>query len=238
MVLFGKKRDSYIFFVLAIATFWQKNNGYKKIILPVAGVLFIIHVLSSADLQIIRGVMYFLPLYYIAAVIGVSQLRHPSDWIWYVVIGSTFLIITISNDIRFFKGPRVGSEIHYIEYARLYDSVIENCHDNLIVEAAPLAPFIAKFYGVKVDYALSAAGNAENDDRYLIDESTGKFKTVWGALPVITDINDLKLLNRDICLIVRSPSKKNFFPSTAENILQNAEKSWHFSNIDLYLLKQ
>lgn len=228
-----------IFFVLAIATFWQKNNGFEKIILPVAGVLFLIHNLSSTDLQIIRGVMYFLPLYYIAAVIGVSKVRHPSDWIWYIVIGSTFLIATVSNVQKsFFRGPRIKSEIHYIEYARLYESVINNCHDNLVVEAASSTPFIARFYGVKVDYALSAAGNAEKDELYLKDVNSGKVKTVWGALPVITDINDLKLLNRDICLIVRAPSNIKFLPSTAENMLQNAEKSWHFYNMDLYLLKQ
>lgn len=228
-----------IFFVLAVATFWQNNNGFEKVILPVAGVVFLIHILSSADLQIIRGVMYFFPLYYIVAVIGVSKVRYPSDWTWYIVIGSTFLIATITNVQKsYIRWPRVTSEIHYIEYAKLYDSVIENCRDNLIVEATPSTPFIAKFYGVKVDYALSTVENAEKDKLYLYDANTGKFKTVWGALPVITDINDLKLLNRDVCLIVRTPSKKKFLSTTAENMLQNTEKSWHFYNMDLYLLKE
>ena len=228
-----------LFFILAVATFWKKNNGYEKIILPVAGVLFIIHLFSSTDLQIIRGIMYFLPLYYLTAVIGVSKVRYPSKWIWYVVIGSAFLIATVSNVQKsFLRGPMVRGEIHYIGYSRLYDSVIENCQDSLIVEAAPLTPFIAKFYGVKVDFALSTADNAMKDSRYFSDADTGKFKTVWGAVPVITDIYDLKLLNRDVCLIVRAPSKNNFLPSTAETLLQNAEKSWHFSKMDLYLLKQ
>lgn len=56
--------------------------------------------------------------------------------------------------------------------------------------------------------------------------------------PVITDINDLRLSDKDICLIVRGLSKKMFLPSTAEEILQGTEKSWHFHNIALYLLEQ
>ena len=91
---------------------------------------------------------------------------------------------------------------------------------------------------MNVDYVLSAAGNVEKDTQYVIDVDTGKFKTVWGAVPVLTDINDLNLLDKDICLIVRTPSQKRFFPSTAKDMLRSAEKTWNFSNISLYLLEE
>ena len=107
----------------------------------------------------------------------------------------------------------------------------------MIIEAAPSSPFIARFYGVNVDYVLSAAGNAEKDDVYTVNENTGKVKTVWGSTPVLTDISDLTLLDKDVCLIVRIPSKSRFLPPTANDLLQKAEKKWHFSNIDLYRFK-
>jgi len=226
------------FFVLGVASFWLKNIGFENIIMSVAGGLFLIHIVSSDDLHIIRGIMYFMPLYYITAVIGASKVRYPSEWLWYIIISGMFLGTTVTNVPRgFYTAPIIESEIFYIEYARLYNSVMNNCRDNLIIEAAPSSPFTAKFYGVNVDYVLSAAGNAGKDDVYIIDENTGKLITVWGAIPVMTDISNLLLLDKDVCLIVRIPSKSRFLPSTADDFLQKAEKKWHFSNIDLYLLK-
>jgi len=233
------------FFVLAIATFWWKSSGFERIILPVAGLLFLIHIAANEDLQIVRGILYFMPLYYLTAVIGVSKLfaisklRGPAEWICYVVISSIFLVATVTNVKKgFYWGPMLTSEIHYIEYARVYGVVTKNCQGKLIVEAAPLSPFIARFYGVNVDYVLSTAENVEKDNLFVINPDTGKSSTVWGAVPVITDIKDVKLSDKDMCLIVRVPSQKRFVPSTVQGMLQSTEKSWHFANIDLYLLEQ
>jgi len=226
-----------VFFVLAVASFWRKDNKFERIIFLVAGTLFVMHLASSEDLQIIRGVMYFFPLYYLTAVIGVSKVKYPSEWVWYAVISSVFLLATVTNVPRsFLWGPSIRAEIHYIEYARLYDSVINHCRGSVIVEAAPSSPFIARFHGVNVDYTLSAAGNADKDNLYTLDAVTGKFRTTWGALPVLTGMNDLQLLNKDVCLIVRSPSKNRFLPSSAKDMLHRAKSSWHFDNMDLYLL--
>jgi len=102
-----------------------------------------------------------------------------------------FPIETVTNVTRSFHwGPNITSEIHYIEYSGLYESVIKNCHANLIIEAAPSSPFVAKFYGVNVDYVLSDARNGDQDGIFFVDTISGKYKTVWGELPVITDLND------------------------------------------------
>lgn len=232
-----------VFFVLAVITFWWKNKGFERIILSVAGILFLIHIAASEDLQIIRGILYFIPLYYVAAVIGVSKifrisnLRDRSEWVWCVVISSIFLVTTVINVTReFYWGPEIKREINYIEYARVYEAVSDNCQDKLIIEASPSAPFVANFYDVDVDYVLSATGDTEKDSLYIVDSDTGRFKTVWGNIPVITDINYLKSLDRDICLIVRSPSKRRFIPSAVEDMLKNTVKSWNFHNIGFYLL--
>ena len=183
-----------IFFVLAVITFWWKNKGFERIILPVAGILFLIHIAASEDLQIIRGIFYFIPLYYVAAVIGVSKifrisnLSGRSEWVWCVVISSIFLVTTVINVTReFYWGPGIKREINYIEYARVYEAVSNKCQDKLIIEASPSAPFVANFYDVDVDYVLSATGDTEKDSLYIVDSDTGRFKTVWGNIPVITD---------------------------------------------------
>ena len=211
------------FFMLAVATFCWKSRGFERIILPVGGLLFLIHIAASEDLQIVRGLLYFMPLYYLVAVIGVSKvfaiskLTGRAEWPGYVVISSIFLIATVTNVTRdFYWGPGIKYEVNYIEYARLYDAVTNNCQGKLIVEAAPSSPFIARFHGVNVDYVLSTAENVENDTLFTSDVNTGKFKTVWGAVPVITDIKDLKLSDKDICLVVRGPSKKRFLPAELE----------------------
>ncbi len=109
------------FFVLAVATFWWKSTGFERIILPVAGFLFLTHFAANDDLQIVRGILYFMPLYYLTAVIGVSKLfailnlRGPAEWLWYVVISSLFLVSTVTNVKKeFYWGPMLTSEIHIL----------------------------------------------------------------------------------------------------------------------------
>ena len=232
------------FFVLAVATFWWKSRGFERIILPIAGSLFLIHIASSEDLQIVRGIVYFLPLYYLAAVMGVSKvidalkLKRLPEWLLYVFISGVFLISTVTNvEKGFIYGPRIKYEVNYIEYARLYDSVTKNCDDSLIVEAAPSSPFTAKFHGVDIDYILSTADNLELYGLFEKDDNTGGFKTVWGGVPVITGLDDSKLSGKDVCLIVRRPSMKVYLPVSEEAKLPNAAKSWHYHNMDLYLFK-
>ena len=96
-LFFGKNGLITTFFALAVATFWVKNNGFEKIILPISGILFLIHFLSSEDLQITRGVLYFMPLFYLTAVIGASKVMYSLKWLWYFVISSMFLICTVNN---------------------------------------------------------------------------------------------------------------------------------------------
>ena len=176
-----------VFFVFGVITFWWKSSGYERIILPVAGTLFLVHYVSSEDLQIVRGILYFMPLYYLAAVLGLSKLfslvksSEPVQWLSYTVIACAFLLLSVTNVSRgFYWGPKVTSEISYNEYARVYDAVNNNCQGKLIVEATPLSPFIAEFYGVDVDYALSTEDNLEQDDLYVFDASKGKFKNRVG----------------------------------------------------------
>jgi len=232
------------FFVLAVATFWWKNDGYERIILPIAGSLFLIHIASSEDLQIVRGIVYFLPLYYLAAVQGVSKvndvlkLEGLPAWLLYGVISGVFLISTVTNvEKGFIYGPWIKYEVNYIEYARVYDSVNKNCNDSLIVEAAPSSPFTAKFHGVDIDYILSTADNVEQYGLFEKDENTEGYKTVWGGVPVITGLDDSKLSGKNVCLIVRRPSMKVYLPVSEEAKLSNAAKSWHYHNMDLYLFK-
>ena len=231
------------FFVFASATFFWKSAGYERVLLLIAGLIFIIHTVSSVDLQIVRGITYFLPVYYLVAVIGMakvfslSALRDRTEWLWYIVISSVFLALTLTNVSRaFYSGPEIKFEVFYIEYERLYSAVNKNCQGNLIVEAGPM-PFIAKFHGVDVDYVLSAVVNKAAFEQYKIDANTGKVVTIWGEIPVLTDMNSLKSLDRDTCLVIRSPSKKRFYPPSAEGMLESADKTWRFHNIDLYLLK-
>ena len=235
-----------VFFTLGVAAFWWKSSGYERIVLPVAGVLLLVHFIASEDLQIIRGILYFMPLYYLAAVLGLSKLfslvrlSESVQWFSYSLIVCVFLFVTVTNVTRGFYlwGPSLTLEIDYNEYARVYNAVNNNCQGKLIVEAAPLSPFIAEFYGVDVDYALSTEDNLEQDELYVFDASKGKFKTVWGNVPVITDLKSVKPIHTDICLVVRIANRKKHLPETIETILQDVDKSWHFHNLDLYLLEQ
>ena len=93
----------------------------------------------------------------------------------------------------FYWGPHITTEVSYNEYDKVYDSVTKNCQGKLIVEAAPLSPFIAEFHGVDVDYVLSTLNNLEQDELFLYDDKTGRYNTMWRGVPVITDLKELNL---------------------------------------------
>lgn len=230
-----------LFFVVGVATFWWKSCGYERIFLPVAGALFLVHFASSKDLQIIRGILYFIPFYYLAAVLGLSRifswlkLNETIRWVLYLIIFSSFFYVTVTSVPKsFYWGPRIPIEISYNEYERVYDSVKENCQGRVIVEAAPLTPFIADFYGVTVDYVLSRESNHELSELFFYDENSGRYFTAWKSVPVLMELKDMTLLNSSLCLIVRKPSMKKYVPSSVEAVLPKAEKSWHYHNLDLY----
>jgi len=224
------------FFVLAVAGFWL-DTGYRRIVLIVAGLLFAIHISASEDLQIIRGILYFLPLYYLVAVIALSRVRYANDWYFYFIISTFFVVVTLTNVPKeFYWGPGIKSENNYIEYSRLYASVKRECPGRLVIEAAPSSPFIAKFYGIDVDYVLSSTGNAKNDTMYVADVVSGGYRTVLGSIPILTTIDSMQALDSDICLILRIPSKQRYVSAETEERLMQSGKRLHFSKIDLYLV--
>ena len=234
-----------VFFVFGVVTFWWKSSGFERIFLPVAGAMLLTHFAASEDLQIVRGVLYFMPLYYLAAVLGLSKLfvlvnlNESVRWASYIIISSIFLYVTVTNvGKNYYWGPHITTEVSYNEYARVYDAVKNNCQGKLIVEAAPLSPFIAEFHGVHVDYVLSTLDNLEQDELFLFDVNTGRYNTMWGRVPVITDLKELNLTDESICLVVRRANRKQHLPPALEDKLPNAEQSWHYHNMELFLLKQ
>ena len=101
-----------VFFVFGVATFWWKSSGFERIFLPVAGAMLFTHFVASEDLQIVRGVLYFMPLYYLAAVLGLSKLfalvnvNESVRWISYIIISS---IIFMCNSDQCGKNVLLGA---------------------------------------------------------------------------------------------------------------------------------
>lgn len=232
---FKKNYIITLFFLLSGISSLFFESKRKQMLSLVGIIMFSLHIASSLDLQITRGIFYFMPLYYLVSLISLTEIRYFSDKIFLVTL-SFFIFFTTIKDYPpyFLKMPYVPSEIHYIDYDRVYSSVQKHCSDKVIVEASP-SPFIASFHNVKVDYVLSETGWISKDNGYYYNDRERRFKTVFQDTPVVSDLRTVSKKDHGICLIVRKPSQRQHVYERTLRSLAQKRLPLRFANIELYI---
>jgi hypothetical protein len=225
-----------IFFCLSVISVVFLRTSFQRLLVLVAGFLFVLHYTSSPDLQIVRGILYFLPIFYLVALISLAELRYLNSWVLFGLVGAALLYTTAGNFSKtYFKGPNVPSEVHYIDYARAYDAIKEHCSDKILVEATP-SSFIATFYDVKVDYVISSTGWIKRDDMFYFDKRTNMYRTAYNDIPVLNKFSQLKKLDGDVCLLVRYPSQRRFIHKKVLLSLKKTARPLEFEHLTLFRL--
>jgi len=157
-----------------------------------------------------------------------------SNWILCAATAGLLLYTNYQNfPEHYFEGPRVPTEVHYIDYAKTYRAVKEHCSGALVVDATPSA-FVAKFYNVRVDYVISATGHARRDTQFYRDPETGQYRTVFADVPVITKMEEFHRLEKDVCMIVRHPSQRRFVHTRVLREFARKKPPLKFRHMELY----
>jgi hypothetical protein len=217
------------------------KNIYKKLIISITIFLFFLHYFSSSELQLTRGLLYFLPLFFLTASIGITEISKLFKVSIIPMIVVMYILITVSTyPTNFTSGPYLPGEVWYIDYKQAYDYVKTN-HPNAVILAAVTQPFISEFYNVETTYFLNIyAIKSRTDYKTLYDEENKKF--FYYNVTTIEDPAILKnVINTEtnLCVIIRTPSKQVLLTDTIVDIIESSLPSvTKFKGMDIYCKNQ
>lgn len=161
--------------------------------------LFLLHLLSSTDLQVIRSILYFLPLYFLFAV---RALSHVATRIARALIIIILILTTIgSYPENFLQSPYIPFEINYIDNKAFSDAK-EFCKESSIVITSGRPEFM-EYQGLNIDayyfnrYKTPDPAAAIPDFDKLIASSTHGLEYYYKNIPVLTNLEDLRIFTQD-----------------------------------------
>ena len=221
MQLFFNINIVFTALIIFLYPFSKNLSSYQKISILIFTILFIIHGISGKDLQIIRGMMYLLPLFFIISLISLSNIEKTyfkSSKKIPILIIIIFIIITIPSikksydDIIFDNGlPHINHEIAYYEYGDAYNYIKNNLSDYLIIQTV-YSNQLDTFYNVTTDYKIDFNKKFNKHYRHYYDQSENRIKLYYTDTPVITDKNELyDIVNETkTCIILMPYSDPHF----------------------------
>lgn len=218
------------FFALGCFALFRRGRP-GQLVAVVAAALLSAHLLASADLQITRGILYFMPLYLLVASAGMWEptlLGLPARArVLSVAIGLVTLALAYPAD--FFSAPGIPTEISYIEYASLYREVKRRCVGEPVLDASP-SPHIGLFHGVRPDLALFTPSESKQDSMVERGDD-GELRTVFGQLKVA---QRFPATDGPACLIVRQASAGRLLSRRFRKALRTQTTLARFAGITLY----
>lgn len=120
-----------IFFFISLVNLKNLKKRYGLIIIS-SVILFGIHLISSPDLQILRGIMYLLPMYFLGATLSISNYKLK---IGYKILVIFILVLIIFNNYPkdFLRQPNIPGEIFYGDYQKISIEVLKDLDDDTII---------------------------------------------------------------------------------------------------------
>lgn len=186
----------FLFFIFSIIGFKSLNKP-QLYLLFVGLCLFFVHIFSSKDLQIIRAILYFLPIFYLVSIFNLNRLKIKSLELPLILI--VLLSIVSNYPPTYLNGPYIPLEIEYMS-GDIYDFAKLNCVNSIIITNND--PGVLIFNGIVPDYKIHS--NLENSENYIFyDEKTSRYYDIYTKIPAITKTDELIELTGKVCYIER-----------------------------------
>jgi len=120
-----------ILFISSIALI-RKMKSKEFFIISSFLLLFLVHMVSSKDLQLLRGIMYLFPAYYMLSVFSISRIGMKKLSILLVTL--MLLVVLINNyPDDYWDGPYIEEEAFYIDYEKAYKYISEKNNGDMII---------------------------------------------------------------------------------------------------------
>ena len=230
-----------LFFLLSSIHLFVKDKTYKKLIIFSVIFMIIIHFLSSLELQMVRVVIYILPLVYLLAIFYVSIFLkiYKSRKCTFLFIILICLGIYTNYSETFFESPGIFGEVNYRDYFSIANCINESNIDSNSFIIASL-PHLLNFYGVENKNMFVLRDNkSANYTKSLEFLEKDILVDTLSRYPVLDDLNQIKTLadtNSPLLFVV---DIKNWIrKDTLKFIYDNNNCIKSFINIDLVYLNK
>ena len=235
----------YLFFTLffiigMIGNIMFKDNN--KVIYFLIMPLLLLHYISSESTQIMRFMVYLLPLFYLLTFYGLERVMNSfQNKKIIAIILIIFLITTVSilqddKDRFFSKGyPVFPSEIGYHEYEPMYNYLKNNLSEYVIINTEYNIQK-EKFFGVKTDYKLDFKNVFDQHYTHYYDENTEVYRQVYTNTPVIKDRDEYNSIisKEKVCIISSDHANHLLENSDIDRIKNNFTEEARFVGFTIY----
>lgn len=240
-------RTSWYTLLAAIGVFTISKLDTKKVIIFILFLpLIFLHYISDYSLQLMRGLVYIVPVFYLLVAIGLESLFNVFYKIKKIIIIVPIIIIMglyIRTDTQLIMSngyPVFPRELGYLEFEKMYDYIKDNLEDVVLVNIAYTLQS-SKFYGVEIDYFLDTVGELDGHYLHYVDEK-GIRRHFYLNTPVIQKEDEFVSLyssqdKQQVCLITQSFSKRFLTKSTQLLIEQNFESEAKFASLEILCQK-
>jgi len=201
---------NFAFTILFIAStkrlFTNNKNIYLGSAIFGSSVLFFMHIASPDSIQLTRGILYFLPLFYMVAISYLSYIK--SNYINYFLIAILLITVIGNYPTNFLLHPYIPKEVTYIDdYA--YVGARALCNGKIIITSS--RPGILLFFGIKPDFYVNTKYNdrvwvASDEESSLayFSTTTGMFFDTYSDTPIIKNVEEFRTIYntyQNICYI-------------------------------------
>lgn len=217
-----------MFSILAILSLislpFTKNSKAKLIFTTIFPLLFL-HYISSEELQVIRGMMYIFPLFFLSSFLFLDQFSKirpkTSTTITLIIILLSF-IPTLKNqyNLVFNKGyPVIPNEIGYHEYSKRY-ALMKKMSENNITFIAEYNTQKQAFFDFKYNYKVDFLNTLDDHYNHFRDEK-GTLRELYTNTEVISDFQYFKHLveKNNSCILLENYSRNHFLGEEAYNYI-------------------
>ncbi len=217
----------------------NKNNLVFFLVIPI----MILHFLSNTPMQIMRVLVYLLPMFYVLACYGLEQVLgvFKKNKFIKVFILITFSLISVSilnndRELIFSRGyPIFPLEIGYDEFEPMYDYVKENLDGYILIETA-YSNQSGIVYDVITNYRLDLKKSQVCTYTMYYDEDEDICRHYYTDTSAIHDREEWNELieNNSVCVLLRSYAHNFLESSDIRRIRRDFELRESFIGYDIY----
>jgi hypothetical protein len=210
------------------------NSKFKGFFLS-ALILFLFHFFISDSLKVIRGILYFIPLFILVATLSLDYFKKNKKYFLVLLI----LICVFFNFIIYFTPtPNIPNEINYMDFNEAYSFASSNCVGK---ESYGLIhdPYISLFY--EFNYTKLFYINPSLSENLKYYGKNGTNYLVYGDILVDTNSKNFEdILNNgeDFCMII-SPemrhSRRYITESNFNQLKNEGLEKKSFYGIDIFM---
>ncbi len=195
-----------IFFVCTSVFFtFVKNTSYVLITSSIT-IIFLIHLISSGDLQVTRGILYFLPLFFLGFTLTFQNIQLLTNTISKVALIVLILTNLVLQDITFVNNPSISNEVIYNDFGKITSYLNTNCSNRkVLVLSSVQANILALTYKNQIDYVPYVAPKKFIQADISIDNDTFPISTRYSKIQVISSDEYENILKENKVCIVANP---------------------------------